>query len=181
MADSHPIENWRPVVGREGEYEVSDFGRVRSLDRIVECWDGVQKRWPGRVLRVSPAGNGYLQVQLGAKGRKLKVYHLVLEAFVGPRSTGAECAHLDGNRSNNALRNLMWATKAQNQQHKVGHGTLRFGVRHPNRKLNDDLVRQIRRLAADGMNCGQIGRELGLPHSTVYKVMKGITWAHVTS
>jgi hypothetical protein len=59
------------------------------------------------------------------------VHHLVLEAFVGPRPAGHEAAHGDGDKTNNALANLRWATPKENAADRYRHGTVLFGTRHP--------------------------------------------------
>lgn len=58
-------ESWRSVVGFENRYEVSDHGRVRSLDRIIDGKDGRRTRWPGRILKLAKGSHGYPMVSLG--------------------------------------------------------------------------------------------------------------------
>lgn len=119
-------ENWRAVPGYEGAYEVSDHGRVRSLDRIVPGrWGSQMKR--GRVLRPNRDRDGYAVVALSSNGiaRTTKVHHLVLITFVGPRPIGLEALHNDGDLSNNTPANLAWGTSSQNAYDRVRHGTHR--------------------------------------------------------
>jgi hypothetical protein len=123
-------EIWRPIPGRNG-YEVSDLGRVRSVDRVVaktsRSGSIVLARLKGRVLRLSTAGSDYLFVSF-SRGRAY-VHHLVLEAFVGPRPAGYQAAHGDGNPINNTLANLRWATPKENEADKRMHGTLPVGTK----------------------------------------------------
>jgi len=115
-------ETWKPVVGYEGSYEVSDQGRVRSLDRFVITRGGVRKRTKGKILRTSVMNMGYLQVSLG-RAKKVTVHRLVLEAFVGPAPEGSEACHYpDPDRSNSALSNLRWRTRSDNIRDCIGHG-----------------------------------------------------------
>jgi hypothetical protein len=126
-------ETWRPIAGHEG-YEVSDRGRVRSLDRTVAVMRRgrmVMTRYRGRVLKPNPDHKGYLQACLGRHGRRARVHLLVLETFVGPRPVGHEAAHWDGDPRNNALANLRWCTRAENAEDRRRHGTLLVGARHP--------------------------------------------------
>jgi hypothetical protein len=126
-------EEWRPVAGHAG-YEVSNLGRVRSVDRVVEQpsrWGSpVQRRLKGRLIALRPDRKGYLYVWLG-KGRGQAVHRLVLLAFVGPCSDRCEGAHGDGNPANNALANLAWKTRKENHADKRRHGTQTSGERHP--------------------------------------------------
>lgn len=113
---------WRPVVGYESSYEVSDRGRVRSVDRIVHCKDGRTLRYAGRVLKPQLSGQGRLRVTL-ARSQPIPVHKLVLEAFIGPRPEGTECCrHLDDNPLNNTLTNLTWGTYGENSRDMVRNG-----------------------------------------------------------
>lgn len=121
-------EEWRPVVGYEGRYDVSNLGRVRSVDREVLTRWGPRLR-KGKILAASiNQRTGYRVATLSDKqsGRKLYyalVHRLVLEAFVGPCPPGMECCHGDLDRSNAALSNLRWDTRSANTIDAVNHQT----------------------------------------------------------
>src|SRR5690242_190605 len=114
-------EQWRPVVGYEGAYEVSDHGRVRSLMREVPAGQrGGTRLVPGRLL-VAPLGrNGYRQVTL--RRRTHLVHALVATAFLGERPPGLEVCHNDGDSENNAVANLRYDTVSENRLDTVRHG-----------------------------------------------------------
>src|SRR5437660_319440 len=138
-------EEWRPVVGFEGLYEVSDFGRVRSLDRMVANTSRRKKAFnfprKGRLLNPSTRPDGY-------KG--FTVHDLVARAFLGVRPARAIINHIDGNRANNRLDNLEYTTYRANSLHAVD--TLRkiAGENHPNARLTAASVREICVLIRDG-------------------------------
>jgi hypothetical protein len=117
-------ERWLPVVGHRGLYDVSDRGRVRSLDkRVFHGYSGSLVR-RGRVLAQKiDIDGGRCRVRLRKDGsvKMHSVHRLVLEAFVGPCPDGMEGCH--GNFRNNALSNLRWDTKSANQFDSVRHGT----------------------------------------------------------
>lgn len=123
-------EEWRPVVGFPN-YEVSNFGNVRSKDHVK--WSGpvgytLQK---GRVLVRSVDGRGYLSVNLGVgKSRAVTrtVHSLVAEAFIGPLPEGMQCCHWDDDddKTNPALSNLRYASRAENLA-----DAYRNGIRKP--------------------------------------------------
>lgn len=113
-------EQWRPIQGYEGLYEVSDQGRVRSLDRFEVFKSGPRQGFRrirrGRVLRTGMDLSGYPQAILSKNARTTcrKVHHLVLEAFVGPRSDGQLTRHLNSDRADARLTNLVWGTHEEN-------------------------------------------------------------------
>lgn len=116
-------EIWKPVVGYEGSYEVSDLGRVRSLDRVVVTRRG-PRRYRGRLLKLTYPGAGYPAVQLLKVGvaRTGLVHHLVLAAFVGPRPPGMEACHYDDDKTNGQLSNLRYASRSENTLDRVRNG-----------------------------------------------------------
>ena len=115
------MEEWRPVVGYEGLYEVSDLGRVRSLDRVTSHGHRRKGSFKARKRHHS----GYMIVQLWSKGvsSNPRVHRLVLEAFVGPAPAGRGLGlHGNGNPGDNTLPNLRWGNGSENEQDKKKHG-----------------------------------------------------------
>ncbi|BCI54928.1 hypothetical protein NIIDNTM18_42060 [Mycolicibacterium litorale] len=123
-----PIEEqWRPVVGCENAYEVSDQGRVRSLDRIgtqINGKTGTQymSRRRGKILRPATANSGHRYVVL--QGRTTRTVHsLVADAFLGPRPAGAEVRHKNGRPDDCRASNLEYGTRSENAEDSKRHGT----------------------------------------------------------
>jgi len=96
--------------------------------------------------------DGYPSVSLtnNSKGHTRAIHRLVMEAFVGPKPEGMECRHLDGNRGNPRLENLVWGTPVENQADRNTHGTSNSGEQHPLSKLTEKSVVQIKKLLDDG-------------------------------
>lgn len=113
-------ETWKPVVGREGEYEVSDLGRVRSVARAVTQagrWGGVVERWlAGGLIKTQKHTNGYLFVVLG-RDRYYSVHRLVATAFTPGASDGLQVNHKNSVRDDNKAVNLEWVTCGDNHKH----------------------------------------------------------------
>lgn len=114
-------ERWCPVVGWEGLYEVSDFGRMRSLDRTIMRSDGRSMTRRGAPLHPTPDSHGYPTMKLPDR-RTYRVHVLVLEAFVGPCPPGMEGCHENDIGADNWLENLRWGTPSENQHDKVRNG-----------------------------------------------------------
>lgn len=123
-------EIWKPVVGYEGLYEVSNQGRVRSLDRSVIHKDG-QMFVKGRILKPGKYRNRYYNVNLWKKGKMTNktVHRLVAEAFI-PNPDNKPCIdHINAVKTDNRIENLRWVTYSENRLnpitneiHKFSHG-----------------------------------------------------------
>lgn len=104
------MEQWKPIKGTNGKYEVSSAGNVRSLNygghgqiKEVQQWNN----------------NGYKRITIRISGRKknLLVHRVVAEAFVPNPENKAEVNHKDGNKHNNSEDNLEWSTRKENLDH----------------------------------------------------------------
>ena len=167
-------EVWLPVAGAEGRYEVSDIGRVRSVDhRVRLVCHGVEttRLVRGRILRPGPSKSGHLSVVLG-KGNTRQVHQLVLDAFQGPRPCGADIAHNDGDPTNNAVENLRYSSRSENNRDKVWHGRTQL------RPADVDRIRREAPQAPPGGKAA-LARELGVHPCTISDVLAGRRHAHV--
>lgn len=121
-------EEWRPVVGFEGLYEVSEYGVVRSLPRVTRIKNGHTRVLSSRIIKTyRNARTGHESVNLVpregvARIKKCRVHCVVLEAFVGPRPDGYFGCHNDGDVYNNHFSNLRWDTPSGNNYDRVKHG-----------------------------------------------------------
>lgn len=182
-------ETWKAVVGYEGLYEVSDMGRVRSLDRVIESgnrWGGVsRRRCKGVVLKPWPISKkaGYVALYLSVAGeiKACTVHSLVCRAFHGPAPTARhEVAHSDGDDTNNQASNLTWKTRIANHADKRRHGTHMCGERVPWAKLTDKTVRRMRELRREtGVSYESIGAAFGVSRRTAARAISGQHWAHI--
>ena len=115
-------EIWKPIEGHPF-YEVSNLGRVRSLDRIVQGRGFVKEVFQaGRILKLARCSNGYLAVNIGGSGKRELVHRLVAIAFV-PGDQSLTVNHKDLVRSNNAATNLEWLSYSDNHRHSYASNT----------------------------------------------------------
>lgn len=124
-------ERWLSIPGYEGLYEVSDLGRVRSVDHVKlipasRRSAAYLRTHRGRLLARKFDRNGYPIVDLCQDGvvRRFGNHQLVLVAFVGPRPAGMVSRHLNGDRTDPRLVNLAYGTYAENSADMRLHGTV---------------------------------------------------------
>lgn len=121
------VEEWRPVVGYEGVYEISNQGRARSVDRYVKSKPGQRDSFrKGQILKPRPDVNGYLTYGLCKEARQKfkKAHRLVAEAFIEASDDPEKVyvLHWDDNPENNHIDNLRWGTLKENSQDMIRNG-----------------------------------------------------------
>lgn len=172
---SQGAPEWREITDWPA-YEVSSDGRVR---RVRQSKGAVA----GRVLRpLLNRTTGYLSVNLSDRPRskRIDIHRLVAFAFIGqPPTIGHLVAHNDGNRINNAVSNLRWATQAENLHDCRAHGTAPIGSRNPGALINETDVRAIRRMKLLGIPRPLIAEGYGLHKRSVFKILANSSWEHV--
>lgn len=174
MDDATP-EQWRPVIGWEGWYEVSDHGRIRRVG-------GGRGAKVGRIIAHWPTEEGYHRVRLTRDDcpKWFLVHRLVLEAFVGPCPEGLVCNHWDGDKDNNRPANLEWTTQRENNDHAFRTGLRRMpaGEKNAAAKITPEVVAEIRRLAGIEVHRVTAGR-YGISQTQVSRIRRGESWRGV--
>ena len=161
------VETWRPAV-ENSNYSISSWGRVKG---------------PKGFILSAPVTHGYEAVNLSFSHYEsitTRVHRMVLSAFIGPPPfAGAIAAHNDGNRRNNRVDNLRWASAIENQADRLRHKTEYRGVMVRQAKLKDADILTILRRARSGEMYKHIARDYGVSISTVSLIKKGRIWKHV--
>lgn len=172
-------EEWRDVPGYEGYYQVSNKGRVKSVERMVPRGNHtypVQER----ILMTPPSSLGYPMVNLSknSSGRTCFVHHLVMSAFVGPCPDGCNVNHIDGDTTHNDFRNLEYVSYKEHDTHTrevLGHDMR--GEMHGQSKLTRPQVVEIKRRLAAGERAYLLAREFGVSKSTIGDIKNNRTWS----
>lgn len=166
---------WAVVPGWP-TYEVSTSGEVRRRGPATGAV-------VGRVLRqLLNLKTGYRSVCLSAHSiqKRIDVHRLVALTFLGPQPSALHLvAHNDGIRTNNVLKNLRWATQAENLRDCRAHGTALLGSRNPMASVTELDVRAIRRMKAFGIPRAVIAEGYGIHLRTVFRILSGTNWEHV--
>ena len=169
------VEDWRPVVGYEGSYEVSINGQVRRVG-------GGRGAHVGRLLKHAAHASGYHIVSLwaGNKGKSFLVHRLVFHAFVGVIERGKEINHRNGDKTDNNIANLELVTRRENIHHAIQIGLMRVsGTNNPQAKTTPETVRAIR-AAHDAGRGGYktLGLLFGMPWGSIRNIITKRTWAN---
>ncbi len=129
LKSDHMKEIWKNVVDYEGCYEVSNLGRVRSVNRYVNHNAGGKRLMKGKILKQFKRINGYNTVALSnSKGITVLVHRIIAEAFICNIDNKREVNHIDCNKRNNIVTNLEWVTSSENKLHAYRNG-IPFGWR----------------------------------------------------
>lgn len=181
------LEQWRPINGFEGAYEVSSLGRVRSVQRwryVTGARGSYTRIVRERVLKPLTGRGTYQTVWLYPMGEgepvSRMIHVLVTEAFCGPRPSPHHVArHLNDAPQDNRSANLRWGTHKENGEDKERNGKSLKGMRNTQSKLTDDCVRKIRRMSGVGMPQRQIAAQFNVAQSQIWGVLSGTRWSHV--
>lgn len=146
------VEEWRPVVGFESLYEVSNVGRVRRIGKAARTGKGHGGGARiGLILKLRKHRGGYLMAQLWCNGKLTgRLAHcLVAPAFIGARPEGLDINHKDGDKTNNSVGNLEYVTRSENNRHAY-----RIGLRAPQVAQMIEARRTHRTYSAVQCACG---------------------------
>lgn len=162
------MSNWKTVPHCE-KYEVSSAGQVRV-------------RKTGRVLKPDSC-SGYPRVNLvtGRTSRKRYFIHkLVAEQFIPNPDGKIQVNHINGKKGDCRVENLEWCTPSENMKHAYHTGLKKRpkGSRHPNAKLDERKVREIRRRHAAGERQVNLAREFGVCYDSIWLIVHNRTWKH---
>lgn len=178
------MNEFKSIPGYIGYYKIDKFGNVLSLPRRkclksgrlwvksekLLTWNfGKKKKYPSVALYV----NG--------KNKRMSVHRLVFLSHIGRIPEGMQINHIDGNPNNPKLDNLELVTPSENMQHafKMGLVKIRYGVDTSAVKLDENKVKQIRKLSEKGQGQTEIAKIFGVHQTNIHYILTGKTWSHV--
>lgn len=173
-------EIWKPAIGWDGFYEVSNKGRVRTVTRKVwftsKKGNRFQRLKRAHEVYIGDNGTGYKLVWLNKNWvtTPKTVHSLVARAFIGPPPKGHEVCHNNGVRGDNRDVNLRYDTRSGNHGDRLAHGT--FYPPHHTLKIGD--IPAIRRLEGK-VRAEDAAERYGVHARTIYRVWRRESWVHV--
>lgn len=170
-------EVWKDIKGYEGIYQVSNTGKVRSLDRKV--WNYNKK---GRVLKMHNNGHGYYNLSLHGNGKEEKhayVHILVAKAFIPNPNNYEQVNHKDFDKSNNCVDNLEWVSRKQNMLHYRESAYCKKVEKMREKKFTNKTLKRVYdnknkiiSLYNQGLSIVEVGKQLNLGRDFVSEVLK---------
>ena len=162
------MEQWKDVVGYEGVYQISSYGRIKSVARKVGCKNGSFRWLPEKIITPLFAKGGYLNIVGSRKQVRstLIIHQLVAEHFIGPRPQGCVIDHIDRNRTNNQVDNLRYVTPSENQRNRKDN------------KLTAQKVEQILKELKE-LSQSKVAEKYGVCQALISKIKNGKVWKSV--
>lgn len=174
------MEIWKDIIDYVGYYQVSNYGNIRSLDRVssrVQNGKTVLQPLDGAMFILNPGTNGYITVSLTKNGiiKRFYVHELVMTHFTGERPNSMQICHLNGIRCDNNVFNLRYDTPIGNALDRHLHGTDAKGVNNPMAILNEEQVKIIKNMLIS-KTIKQVSETLGINYSTIRNIKNGSNW-----
>lgn len=182
------MELWADIKGYEGYYQVSNLGRVRSLDRGMYVNDErySKPRWVNRKGKLlKEYGNGSKRrmviLRMFGVGKNITVHRLVATHFIPNPNNYPVVNHINHDYLDNRATNLEWCTYQHNTQHAIAAGRMDHIYKQHEKltKITKEQATNIKKLLALGWSNSKVAKELGIGYNTVYHISKGHTWKHI--
>ena len=156
-------EQWLPVLGYEGRYDISNLGKVRSLHHKSV-----------KYLKPSVSNTGYERVALwNGRITKFSVHRLVATHFIPNPLSKEEVNHIDGNKTNNNADNLEWVSRSENQNHAIRTGLQPVIFNDPSHIKAVDMISQDGKVITTFHSAAEAERITGICHAHISKCCNG--------
>lgn len=173
-------EIWVDVKGYEGEFQVSNTGKIKSLARYVNTGGGGRRLICERIRALGPHTQGYQTITFKATERPWLIHRIVAQHFIPNPENKPFVNHKDGNKHNNHVSNLEWATRQENEDHAYGTGLKNStGSSNTMSKLNEEKVKLIKVLGKLGFSARGMAIDFGVHAATIQRILSGAIWKHV--
>ena len=164
------MEQWKDIIGYNGRYQVSNMGNVKSIEVIKIDKRGRERIKPGKELKLTLCATGYNMVTLSygeygySKLKTYSVHRLVAKSFTDNPNDKPCINHIDGNKNNNYINNLEWATYKENAQH-----ALKTGLRYST-NINIEEFREL--YNNSNLQVIDVAKKYNISTVTLYRICK---------
>lgn len=175
------LEIWKDIAGYEGYYQVSNYGRVKSLKRWVLSKNNKKMPVKEKILKLQNDKDGYKTVELNknSKGIHFRVHRLVADAFIPNPENKPEVNHINGIKYDNLLENLEWNTDLENRTHAIETGLqVQKGIGNGRSKLTEEQVLEIR-LIGKSIFATILAKKYNVSNTVIGNIIKRKSWKHI--
>jgi len=178
-------EIFKDIIGYKHYYQISNFGRVKSLRRYINIKNGFKRLLKERILKnvLSPYGYFYVELVKNKKGKKIFIHRLVAKTFINNYNNKPEVNHKNGIKNDNHFKNLEWVTHSENQKyaHLTGLKKNPKGELNNNSKLLNSDVIEIKRKLRNGnrFTCTKLAKEYNVHPYTIRLIRSNKRWNHI--
>lgn len=180
-------EVWKAIKEYEGFYEISSFGRVRGIDRLVRYKKTGFRLKKGVIMKTGINKYGYERLGLrknGSPSKQFTVHKLVATAFCENKNNYKEVNHIDGNKLNNHYTNLEWCSSSYNKKHAfmLGLQKPRAGIDSNLSKLsNEEVVFIYKAIHSKLYTAKELSEIFNVLSVQIYRIKNKQRWKHLTS
>lgn len=177
-------EEWKPIVGWERQYEVSTYGRVRSIDRIIIRKGGTRMFFKGKLLLSAVDNSGQIMVKLSYAGfnKSIKVSRLVAITFILNPDNKRDVHHKDRNKTNNRVDNLEWLTREEHYKKDklMGKWDSIRGTNSVTNRFSENDIKTIRDLYSSGQHTQtDIAKQYDCFPAVISNIVNYKSWKHI--
>lgn len=170
-------ETFKDVIGYEGFYQISNLGRLKSLERFIKGRNNGKRLKPESIIKNKLDSKGYYHYELSKLGKKkdLRLHRLIAEVFIPNPELKPYINHKNGIKTDNSILNLEWVTQSENTQHAYDTGLMvgQKGKDHSSSKKIYQYDKCGNLISSfDGMR--DAGRETGIEPSSIGKCAQGL-------
>jgi len=175
-------EIWIDVINFEENYQVSNMGRFRSKDAVINRTDGKSYVKKGRILKPTYYSNGYNQLMLYKNKKRYTFisHRVVAKHFIPNIDNKKEVNHINNVKDDNRVENLEWCTPSENIQKALIYNP-NFGKNRgrENNRLTETDVIQIKKMINDNLKNSEIISKYKISASSFFNIKSNKTWSHL--
>jgi hypothetical protein len=176
-------EIWKDIPKFNNEYQISNFGKIRSKHAVIIRSNGTTHTRVSKILKPAKSKDGYYKgaVCVDKKMRTYCIHRLVAEAFCFKSYETQEVNHINGVKTDNRAENLEWCNRSENILHALRLGLLipRKGSQKTESKMDEATAKKLKEMIANGIKRSLVCEQLGITVHMYKDVQRGKTWMHV--